>query len=68
MTHRMASDIFDLPLPLGPTIPVIGLSNVRRVTDGKDLKPCISRDFKYRTNTVLQLLIIVEYYTLYENT
>jgi len=55
MTQRMASDMFDLPLPLGPTMPVMGLSNVSRVLEGNDLKPCISSDFKYRANTGFQV-------------
>ena len=47
MTHRMASDMFDLPLPFGPTIAVISWSKFRRVLSGKDLKPWISNAFKY---------------------
>jgi hypothetical protein len=39
MTHKRASEMFDFPLPLGPTIPVIGLSKVSLVFSGKDLKP-----------------------------
>ena len=52
-TQRIASDIFDFPLPFGPTIPVIGLSKDNRVLSGNDLKPCISIDFKYSYNTGL---------------
>ena len=47
MTHKMASDMFDLPLPFGPTIAVISWSKFRRVLSGKDLKPWISNAFKY---------------------
>ena len=47
MTQRMASEILDLPEPLGPTMAVISFSNVSRVLSGKDLKPWISSAFKY---------------------
>ena len=46
-TQRIASEIFDFPLPLGPTITVAPRSNERTVLFGKDLKPWSSRDFKY---------------------
>jgi hypothetical protein len=39
MTHKMASDMLDFPLPFGPTIAVIGFSNVSLVFSGNDLKP-----------------------------
>jgi hypothetical protein len=42
----MASTIFDLPQPLGPTIPVMGLSNNTWVLSANDLNPFISNDFK----------------------
>src|SRR4051794_29577905 len=45
ITQRMASTIFDFPQPFGPTMPVIGLSNIIWVLSAKDLKPLISRDF-----------------------
>ena len=48
MTQRIASDMFDLPEPFGPTIAVISFSNVRRVLSAKDLNPCISNAFKYK--------------------
>ena len=41
----MASDKLDLPLPLGPTIAVMGWGKERRVLSGKDLNPCSSKDF-----------------------
>lgn len=46
-TQRMASTRLDLPEPLGPTIAVIPLLKSSRVLSGKDLKPWISRDFRY---------------------
>src|SRR5258708_7853504 len=42
MTHRMASTMFDLPQPLGPTIDVIGSGNEIEVLSTNDLKPLIS--------------------------
>ena len=39
MTQLMASEILDLPLPFGPTIAVMSLSNCKTVLSGKDLKP-----------------------------
>ena len=47
MTQRMASEIFDLPLPLGPTIAVMSCPKVTTVLSGKDLKPCSSSCFRY---------------------
>ena len=47
MTHKMASERLDLPLPLGPTMAVMSLPNWRMVLSGKDLKPWISSDFRY---------------------
>ena len=47
MTQRMASEIFDFPEPLGPTMAVMSRSKVRRVLSGKDLKPWISSAFRY---------------------
>ena len=51
MTQRIASEMFDLPEPLGPTIAVISFSNVSRVFSAKDLKPWISNAFKYKANS-----------------
>ena len=48
MTQRMASAIFDFPLPLGPTTAVMAWSKVRRVFWGKDLNPCSSKALKYK--------------------
>ena len=45
-TQRTASAMLDLPHPFGPTIPVIGYSNVIIVLSAKDLNPCISIRFK----------------------
>ena len=47
MTHRIASEIFDFPLPLGPTMAVIASPKVSTVLSGKDLNPWISKAFKY---------------------
>jgi hypothetical protein len=49
LPKRIASTIFDLPHPLGPTIPVIGLSNIIWVLSAKDLNPFISNDFNFKT-------------------
>src|SRR4051794_11123262 len=38
-THLNASTTFDLPHPLGPTIPVIGESNTNSVRSANDLNP-----------------------------
>jgi hypothetical protein len=38
-TKRIASAIFDFPLPFGPTIPVISLFTSMTVFFAKDLKP-----------------------------
>lgn len=47
ITHLIASTIFDLPQPLGPTIPVMGWSNNTVVLSAKDLNPFISNDFNF---------------------
>src|SRR4029079_17097567 len=39
ITQRMASTMFDLPQPFGPTIEVIGSGNEMVVLSTKDLKP-----------------------------
>ena len=52
----MASDIFDFPLPFGPTMAVQSLPNCRSVLSGKDLKPWISNDFRY-TRIPLQFIL-----------
>src|SRR3989344_5445416 len=46
-TKRNASATFDLPEPLGPTIEVIGAANSKLDFLAKDLKPEISRLFRY---------------------
>ena len=46
-THLTASATLLLPLPLGPTIPVIPLLNSKTILLAKDLKPCTSILFKY---------------------
>ena len=42
IAQRMASTMFDLPQPLGPTIDVIGSGNEMVVLSTNDLKPQIS--------------------------
>jgi hypothetical protein len=54
ITQRIASTIFDLPQPFGPTIPVMGWSNWITVLSANDLNPFISNDFN---RTVLYILI-----------
>ena len=39
ITQRMASEIFDFPLPLGPTMAVMSSPKVSTVFSGKDLNP-----------------------------
>ena len=39
-TQRIASEIFDLPEPFGPTIAVMPPRNLISVRSGNDLKPC----------------------------
>ena len=51
MTQRMASEILDFPLPLGPTMAVMSSPKVSTVLSGKDLKPWISSAFKYKSRT-----------------
>ena len=48
MTHRMASTMFDLPHPLGPTIDVIGSGNEMVVLSTNDLNPQISMRFIFK--------------------
>jgi hypothetical protein len=54
MTQRMASTMFDLPQPFGPTIDVIGSGNEIDVLSTKDLNPKISMRliFKARSSWV----------------
>ena len=42
-THRTASEMFDLPDPLGPTTAVMPGSSVSALRSAKDLKPLSSR-------------------------
>jgi hypothetical protein len=51
ITQRIASTIFDLPQPLGPTIPVMGWSSSICVLSANDLKPFISNDFNLKAKT-----------------
>ncbi len=46
-TQRIASDTFDLPHPLGPTIAIMPGSNVSRVLSAKLLKPMMSSCLRY---------------------
>ncbi len=41
MTHRTASMVFDLPQPLGPTMPTNELGILRSVGSTNDLNPAI---------------------------
>ena len=52
ITQRIASTIFDLPQPFGPTIPVIGLSSIIWVLSAKDLNPFISNDFNLKAQKI----------------
>ena len=47
MTQQMASEMLDLPDPLGPTTAVMSSPKWSTVLSGKDLKPWISNAFKY---------------------
>ncbi len=44
-THSTASEMFDLPEPLGPTMAVMPGSSVRTARSAKDLNPLSVRDF-----------------------
>src|SRR4030095_4750666 len=46
-TQRIASETFDLPQPLGPTMAVTPGRKLSEVLSGKDLKPRTVRFFKY---------------------
>ena len=46
-THRIESDMFDLPLPFGPTTTVRPGSNTSCVLSAKDLNPLSVSDFRY---------------------
>jgi hypothetical protein len=45
-THRTASEMFDLPDPLGPTTTVTPGSSERTVRSAKDLNPLSMRDLR----------------------
>ena len=62
-TQLMASEIFDFPLPFGPTMAVQSLPNCKSVLSGKDLKPWISNDFRY-TRIPLQF-ILSRYFSIF---
>ena len=47
-THKMASDTFDLPEPLGPTTTLRPGSKTIWVLSAKDLKPLSVSDFRYK--------------------
>ena len=51
-TQRMASDIFDFPLPLGPTTIVAPSLKLSTVLSGNDLKPRSSSDLIFNFQTV----------------
>src|ERR1051325_11592876 len=46
-THRIASEIFDLPQPFGPTMAATPGTKFKVVLSAKDLKPRAVRLFKY---------------------
>ena len=46
-THRIASETFDLPEPLGPTTTVRPGSKTMWVRSAKDLNPLSVSDFRY---------------------
>src|SRR5579859_6289816 len=46
-TQRIASETFDLPHPLGPTIAVTPGWNVKEVLSAKDLNPRTAKFFRY---------------------
>ena len=46
-THKTASEMFDLPEPLGPTMAVMPGSMDSTLRSAKDLKPFRTRDFRY---------------------
>lgn len=54
ITQRIASTIFDLPQPFGPTMPVIGWSSSTWVLSAKDLNPLISNDFNRKALQFLE--------------
>ena len=47
ITQRMASEMLDLPEPLGPTMAVMSSPKVSTVLSGKDLNPWISNALRY---------------------
>ena len=53
ITQRMASEMLDLPEPLGPTTAVMSEPKASTVLSGKDLKPWISHAFKDNERTSL---------------
>ena len=64
ITQRIASEIFDLPLPFGPTIAVISSSKRISVLSAKDLKPCSSSDFRYTIAVSLKTKDFLSYYSI----
>ena len=56
MTHSMASEIFDLPEPFGPTMAVMSRSNVSLVRSGKLLKPDISSALRYKSHYLTKII------------
>ncbi len=54
----MASTTFDLPDPLGPTTTFTLLVKSMFVFSENDLKPLISKDFKYIIYPVVNLIIV----------
>ena len=60
-TQRMASLKLLLPLPLGPTTAVRPLLKRTTVLSGKDLKPCISNDFKNIQKSFLKRVFLKKF-------
>src|SRR5262245_2146850 len=54
-TQRTASDTFDLPHPLGPTMAVTPGWKLREVLSAKDLKPRTVRFFRYMSLRELKI-------------
>src|SRR3989344_7368249 len=57
-TNRIASTMFDLPEPFGPTIAVIGVANSRMVGCANDLKPLSSSRFNNIQDALLRMYVL----------
>ena len=72
MHHLSASTIFDLPQPLGPTMPVSPFSIRKIVFSAKDLNPlswtflnCIYRSISFFREFFLNFYSLMVYQTFY---